>query len=193
MTADKGNQADKIIAAAFECLSLKGYANVSLRDIANEAGVALSQLHYYYGSKKDLFKELILKVSEKFSNDLENYINKSPAASLTPLTLVKYFQEAFTHNSKYLRVLYDLLSLALWSDTTKQLLSGFFNDVSNRIEELLLDNSTLVEQFNVYKPKTLSRMLLGSMLGIALQGLFDTNNNNNEIMDTFNATKVIFD
>jgi len=42
----KANQSERILQTAFECISSKGYANVSMRDIADEAGVALSQLMY---------------------------------------------------------------------------------------------------------------------------------------------------
>jgi AcrR family transcriptional regulator len=56
--ADKTSQAQKILQTAFHCLSRKGYANVSMRDIADEAGVALSQLHYYYKSKEGFIIEL---------------------------------------------------------------------------------------------------------------------------------------
>lgn len=45
---------DRIMASAARCLAERGYARTSLRDIAREAGVALSQLHYYFGSKQQL-------------------------------------------------------------------------------------------------------------------------------------------
>jgi AcrR family transcriptional regulator len=51
------SQAERIFNAAFKCISTKGYANVSLRDIANEAGVVLSQLNYYK-NKEGLFKKV---------------------------------------------------------------------------------------------------------------------------------------
>jgi AcrR family transcriptional regulator len=41
------NQSKKILLTAFECISSKGYANTSMRDIADAAEVALSQLNYH--------------------------------------------------------------------------------------------------------------------------------------------------
>ena len=49
----------KILISAFECISTNGYANVSLRDIASEAGVALSQINYYFNNKEGLFVEVV--------------------------------------------------------------------------------------------------------------------------------------
>ena len=41
------NARERIKATTFELLAARGYSNVSLRDIAAEAGVALSQIAYY--------------------------------------------------------------------------------------------------------------------------------------------------
>ena len=44
MNNQRENSRDKILEAAFRLLSKKGYANVSMRDIAAEAQVALGLL-----------------------------------------------------------------------------------------------------------------------------------------------------
>ena len=44
MNSQRENSRDKILEAAFRLLSKKGYANVSMRDIAAEAQVALGLL-----------------------------------------------------------------------------------------------------------------------------------------------------
>lgn len=64
-STEKFTQSQKILDTAFKCISERGYANVSLRDIANEAGVVLSQLHYYYKNKEGLFTEVIKVMGKK--------------------------------------------------------------------------------------------------------------------------------
>jgi len=49
-----------ILAAARACLLTDGYANLSTRAVAEAAGVPLSQIHYHFGSKR----QLILAVLE---------------------------------------------------------------------------------------------------------------------------------
>jgi AcrR family transcriptional regulator len=49
-----------ILAAARACLLADGYANLSTRAVAEAAGVPLSQIHYHFGSKR----QLILAVLE---------------------------------------------------------------------------------------------------------------------------------
>jgi AcrR family transcriptional regulator len=43
-----------ILAAARGCLLADGYANLSTRAVAEAAGVPLSQIHYHFGSKRQL-------------------------------------------------------------------------------------------------------------------------------------------
>src|ERR1041385_5554657 len=50
----------KIIEAARKLFTEKGYHAIKTRDIANEAGINLALLNYYFRSKEKLF-ELIMK------------------------------------------------------------------------------------------------------------------------------------
>ena len=60
------NQSQKILDAAFKCISKNGYANVSMRSIAEEANVVLSQVNYYYKNKEGLFIEVIRTLSKRY-------------------------------------------------------------------------------------------------------------------------------
>ena len=48
-----------ILAAARTCLFADGYAGLSTRKVAQEAGVPLSQVHYHFGSKGGLVLALL--------------------------------------------------------------------------------------------------------------------------------------
>ncbi len=58
---------EKIKKAALKVFSDKGYAQTKTRDIASNAGVNISTLHYYYRSKDRLFKMVSDEVFEKFN------------------------------------------------------------------------------------------------------------------------------
>lgn len=59
------NTEEKIIAAARKVFMLKGFSGTRTRDIAEEAGINLALLNYYFRSKKKLF-DLIMQ--EKIQN-----------------------------------------------------------------------------------------------------------------------------
>ena len=55
----------RILEAAFAALSRDGYENVSIKDIAEEAGVAQGLVHYYFKSKQQLVLAVLFEVCKK--------------------------------------------------------------------------------------------------------------------------------
>jgi AcrR family transcriptional regulator len=56
---------EKIIEAAFTVLSRKGYENTSIKDIAEQAGVAQGLIHYYFKSRQHLVIAVLFEVCRK--------------------------------------------------------------------------------------------------------------------------------
>ena len=62
---------ERILSAAFTALSRQGYENTSIKQIAEEAGVAQGLVHYYFKSKQRLVVEVLLYVCEKVELDVQ--------------------------------------------------------------------------------------------------------------------------
>src|SRR5690348_18512560 len=56
---------ERILQAAFTVLSRQGYENASIKDIAEEAGVAQGLVHYHFKSKQQLVLAVLEFVCEK--------------------------------------------------------------------------------------------------------------------------------
>jgi AcrR family transcriptional regulator len=56
---------EKILQAAFTVLSRQGYENASIKDIAEEAGVAQGLVHYHFKSKQQLVLAVLDFVCQK--------------------------------------------------------------------------------------------------------------------------------
>lgn len=54
MTATANTTKDEVLAAAKDALIESGYSGLSTRRIAEKAGVPLSQIHYHFGSRRNL-------------------------------------------------------------------------------------------------------------------------------------------
>ncbi|WP_436416066.1 TetR/AcrR family transcriptional regulator [Petrimonas sp.] len=87
----------KIVEAARKIFTQKGYAATKTRDIAEEAGINLALLNYYFGSKENLFKQI---VSEKFE-DLFGLM--SPILSDRHITLEEKIRILVSNYTKLLR------------------------------------------------------------------------------------------
>lgn len=104
--------ASKIIRAARACLLADGYAAVSTRKVADEAGVPLSQIHYHFGSKDDLILGLLRAENEGLlERQADMYGGDLPLSTQWEIAC-NYFDEDIA--SGYVRVLQEMTA-AGWS------------------------------------------------------------------------------
>ncbi|MEO5899183.1 MAG: TetR/AcrR family transcriptional regulator [Ilumatobacteraceae bacterium] len=71
--------ANAILDAARTCLLTDGYAGLSTRKIAQEAGVPLSQVHYHFGSKRSMLLALLdVENERRLSRQSTMYAQDTP-------------------------------------------------------------------------------------------------------------------
>ncbi|WP_242982933.1 TetR/AcrR family transcriptional regulator [Clostridium sp. NJ4] len=163
------NQAKRILDAALNCISMKGYANVSMRDIADEAGVVLSQLSYYYRNKEGIFKEITKRITEKYLYEIDNILKRGKCEEEKISSLIKYFQETLKNNPNRFKILFDLTSMSIFSKPIKNLLNSFYDKASEIVQNNVMNDLIAKERFKNYSPKVLSKMLLGTLYGVSAQ------------------------
>ena len=80
---------DKIITAARQEFSAKGYSSASLRKIAEKAGVTVGAIQTRYKSKDELFgcllEPLLREIEDLFQNTKAEYYASTDADLLTAL------------------------------------------------------------------------------------------------------------
>lgn len=57
-----------ILNAAIELFSENGYANTSIRDITRRSEVSIGTLYFHFKNKKDILKEVFMRLKPVFSN-----------------------------------------------------------------------------------------------------------------------------
>jgi AcrR family transcriptional regulator len=65
----------KVLTAAAELISTRGYYHVSVREICLEAGVTKPVLYYYFKDKEDVLVEIIKESHTRFVELMEKYIH----------------------------------------------------------------------------------------------------------------------
>ena len=72
-TTEKGlGRAQDILAAARSLLAAEGYAGLSMRRVAQAAGMSLSNVQHYYGSKDLLLEALLLTTMDAFQARMDD-------------------------------------------------------------------------------------------------------------------------
>ena len=75
MSEKDQDTASKIKEAASRLFQEKGFGRTTTRDIATEAGVNLALVNYYFRSKDELFKTIMLETIEGFVGQLHVLMN----------------------------------------------------------------------------------------------------------------------
>jgi AcrR family transcriptional regulator len=103
-----------LLDAAKKVLRQKGYAGFSTRDVAAQAGVPLSQIHYHFGSKQGLVLALFEYLDAQLL-DRQNVLFGNPALKLSEQwdQACAYLDDDIA--SGYVRVLQELIA-ASWTD-----------------------------------------------------------------------------
>lgn len=191
MTKEKKNVSQAILDAAYLRISLEGYANVSLRDIAKEAGVALSQLHYYFGSKQSLFKEIIIQMKNRYVMEFRHRVSKVKTSEEKMDALIELFQHILIQEPGLMRLFFDLYSLSLWSEEFRHLLSSLVDELSEIVANEVISTLTTNDQLYGASKDQLSKLIVGAVFGIAMQYTLNPEDNHQLIEGFRIVPKII--
>jgi AcrR family transcriptional regulator len=161
-TKDTGNAADssteeKIKAAARTVFMKKGFAATRTRDIAEEAGINLALLNYYFRSKEKLFELVMFEKFQKFFGIIINVAHDSS------LSLDKKV-ELFINN--YINLLMDNPDLPIF--ILSEIRDKPERFVSTTQLKALLSESSLVKQLREKRDDINPLQLIISLLGLTV-------------------------
>lgn len=186
---EKTSQSQKILQAAFQCLSTRGYANVSMRDIADEAGVALSQLNYYYKNKEGLFTEVVKMMMHQYLHEVEEKLKSTKNTKEKIASLVKYFNELIRKNPELLRLFIDFTAQSLWLPSFRRQLKNLFADLSEMIEKSILAGTVINKNLREYSSRSVAKLVLGALYGTSIQIMLDSDED--KAFDSLNLIGMI--
>lgn len=159
----------QLIRATFVEVSEKGFAEVTLEDIARRADVSKGVLLYYFRSKEDLFlaafKHSILALRDR--------LRQAVAAAPNPVEKIRaVVRTTFVSaqaNRKFYQAYLDLLSMGTRQEAFKQLNARFYEGCLAMDVEILEEG---VRQ-GVFHPHADAAVLRAIVDGLMLQWLFD--------------------
>ena len=56
---DQQSSKERILVSAVKMFARKGYASTGMRELAEDAGVNLAMINYFFGTKKELLKVIL--------------------------------------------------------------------------------------------------------------------------------------
>ena len=175
---------ERILQAAFTVLSRQGYENTSIKDIAEEAGVAQGLVHYHFKSKQ----LLVLAVLEFVCQKVELGAVEGEAGALQAFEQTKAsLKDSREANSLYIQ----LIGVGLHDALVGAGVKDFIRQERNHIEDLA--RQVLAERGQGATPaRGIAGVVWAAVLGIMIQSLIDPEFDADEAVDTLAAMSLSF-
>jgi AcrR family transcriptional regulator len=172
----------RILEAAFNVLSRQGYENTSVKDIAEEAGVAQGLIHYHYKSKQ----QLVLAVLEYVCQKVEMGAVSGEAGAVQAFEQTKAMvRESRGNNSLYVQ----LIGVSLHDPVIGPGVRDFIRSDRAHVEEIA--RTVLVERNADPSPaRGIAGVVWAAILGIMIQSLVDPEFDADEAIDTLAAMSL---
>jgi AcrR family transcriptional regulator len=172
---------ERILQAAFTVLSRQGYENASIKDIAEEAGVAQGLVHYHYKSKQ----QLVLAVLEFVCQKVELAVAEGEAGALRAFQDTKVtLKESRDANPLYVQ----LIGVGLHDALVGAGIRDFIRSERKHIEELA--RQVLAERGQTGPARGIAGVVWAAVLGIMIQSLVDPEFDVDEAVDTLAAMSL---
>jgi AcrR family transcriptional regulator len=162
--AEKADTSTTVLEAAKKVLRQNGYSGLSTREVAETAGVPLSQIHYHFGSKEGMVLALFEHLNAQLL-DRQNAMFSNPSLKLSEQwdLACEYLDDDIA--TGYVRVLQELIA-ASWSDgaIAKSVRAGILQWVS-----LITDAARRAERefggLGPFSPEEIAALIANAFIG----------------------------
>ncbi|TMG21878.1 MAG: TetR/AcrR family transcriptional regulator, partial [Chloroflexi bacterium] len=182
LTDRSTNTRGKILQAAFTVLSRQGYENASIKEIAEEAGVAQGLVHYHFKSKQQLVLAVLAEVCREMKYGDEQGAAGAQAAYEKFKAMLKDKQA--TH-ALYIQ----LIAVGLHDKELGGGVLDFIREDRSHIEDIA--RQVFAEREADPTPaRAIASVIEAAVLGIMVQNLIDPEFNAEEAVDALNAMSL---
>ena len=164
---------EQIVRATVRCLAREGYARLTMKKVAREAGVSQGILHYYFADKRAMLAATLTAVSRDLDRRVaaaQSRTTRDPAARLR--ALVRACLEVAVRRPEFWVVF-----LEFWGEMTHdRRLRAVNADVYARTRRLigrLIAEGRRTGHFREVDPDRAAAVVLGLVDGVSLQLTFD--------------------
>ena len=179
----KPDTSEKILQAAFTVLSRQGYENASIKDIAEEAGVAQGLVHYHYKSKQLLVLAVLGYVCAKVEVG-GGVVGEAGAVQAFEQTKEMLHSSADT-NALYIQ----LIGVGLYDSIIGAGVREFIREDRNHVEDIA--RQVLQERGADPGPvRGIASVVWAAVLGIMVQKLVDPEFDSDEAIDALAAMSL---
>lgn len=98
MVDNNNSTENQIFEAALKVFLKKGLAGARMQEIADEAGINKSMLHYYFRSKEQLFSQVFLQSFKRFTGSVLPLLNETNTWEEKIKTIIEHYGNVMQSN-----------------------------------------------------------------------------------------------
>ncbi|WP_085620903.1 MULTISPECIES: TetR/AcrR family transcriptional regulator [Alphaproteobacteria] len=168
--------AENILDAAFKSIAVHGCGAVTLRGIADEAGVVLSQLNYHYGNKNRLFAAVLKRMQHGYIEALDVRLHGHDSLEGQIAAVVDYNESVLIDSPETYRNFLEFFNFAMNSKPFQVEVDNFTSQIAAMIEKRIVQYQCKDEAMACFSAAALTRFILSASFGIALQRFLSPEN-----------------
>ncbi|ACB84217.1 TetR/AcrR family transcriptional regulator [Natranaerobius thermophilus] len=127
----------RIFEAAAKIIKERTVDDMTLEEVAKEAGISKGGLLYHFPSKEDLIEGLVAYYEQLFTGEIEQEMGKMPEGEKRPLTA--YINAAFNFQSKAYEISQGVLAASLLSPGLLAPVQKRLSDFTSQYDQHLKD------------------------------------------------------
>ena len=168
----------KIISTAIECIEQEGFQNVTIRKIAEAAGVNVAAVNYHFGSKEQLLEiAMNTTLNESYINNIQDYAEmwQSDTRNALKSFLEDTLQGTINYPNLTKAHLSDAFNKNDLNSNSVQRTNTFLSELYDLIKSILrsedeMENKMVVVQlFSVFLMTSMLPGLFDQFLGVELK------------------------
>jgi len=166
---------EQIVWALYECLSEKGHEKITIKEIAQQAGLPHGVIHYYFKSKDEIVSALVEALQVKYETILSERLRSVSSGRQDLLEIaVDYLTEKHIVDARLNRVFYNLVQMAFERNQIGKALQKAFRTYRDNIIK------TLCLSGNKADTTIQAAVIVAIVEGLALQWMIDPGSLNRE-------------
>lgn len=158
----------KIVDAAGEIFSSKGYAAANMRDIARAAGTSVGGVYLYFKNKEELYKSLISEKRSSLNGVIEMSSAQARTAAEALSAFVKLNLDYAVKHKEFILLHIREHGFAFGLEEKKR----FFRRQVDHLEKII-KKGILSGEFRECNSRDLSKIIAGSLRGIIISIALD--------------------
>ncbi|RZH67858.1 TetR/AcrR family transcriptional regulator [Natrinema altunense] len=157
--------ATEILEATYRALCRHGYADLTLKDIADEADRSKAAIHYYYDSKENLFIEFLDFLYERYTAQLPAVDGGTPREQLDTFLETALTDEEVAPAQEFQTALLEVTAQAPYNDAIRMRLTNFDDIFFERAREIIAAGVETGEFNEAVEPAVAAEFLMAAITG----------------------------